>query len=205
MTEKTETKEKLTIGKRIIVFIGPEGSGKTKIAERLSKETGKPYVSTGSIIRHLQLCDFGPLGDECRKMRDEKTYLSGESIIKLLIHRLSQDDTSEGLILDGGLRTLEETVAFQSMLEEAGRALPLTILYIQIPEWMSYERLIWGEEARKREDDTVEAVASRLAKFHFKLEERISFIERQEGWNLIPIDGTGGKEEVFKLVTKALE
>lgn len=204
MTEKLRSKERLVIGKRIVTFIGPEGSGKTTVAKRLAEATDRPYVTTGDIIRNLAENNQGPLGDECRAMFAASAYLSGESLLKILVHRFSQADVSEGLILDGGLRTVEETVAFQDMLDEAKLNLPMSIIYLQIPYWTSFERLVVGKNARRRKDDTLKGVYGRLSKFHYRLDERIQVIDDQPRWNLITVNANRPVEEVVESVFRAL-
>ena len=204
MTEKDMGKENLNIGQRIIVFIGPEGSGKTTMAKELAKEGGKPYITTGDIIRDLAANDAGSLGEECREMFSTNTYLAGETLLKILTHRFAREDTENGFVLDGGLRTLEETVNFQNMLDTAKRALPLTIIYLQIPNEISIERLVVGENARKRVDDTIGGVENRLSKFYFQLEERLDHVNDQPNWDLVEIDATGSVEDVFSQVAVSL-
>lgn len=198
MVEKETTKEILNLGKRIIIFIGPEGSGKTTIAKRLADETQKPYITTGDIIRDLAANDTGELGDECREMFANHTYLKGETLLKILVDRFSKDDTSEGFILDGGLRTLEETVDFKKMLIEVNRDYSLTVIQLDIPKEVSYERLLHNKGARRRSDDTPEGIESRLKKYYYQLEERITSIKSQENWRHISIDATPNHEKVYR-------
>ncbi len=113
MTENDCEKETLDIDQRIILFIGPEGSGKTTIAKQLAKEGGRPYITTGDIIRDLAANDTGFLGEECREMFATHTYLAGDTLLKILTGRFAREDTLDGFVLDGGLRTLEETKDFQ--------------------------------------------------------------------------------------------
>lgn len=197
MKENLTSPEKLTFGKRIITFIGPEGSGKTTQALKLAEETDLPYVTTGDTLRDLAAHDPGELGDECREMFAEGKYLSGETLLRILVNRFKQNDVANGLILDGGLRTLEETIDFQAMLDEAGLRLPMTVLYLQIPNEVSFERLVYGPEARRRADDTAEGVASRLSKFNLNLEDRLEVIRTQSGWNLLLLDATKPVDEVY--------
>lgn len=204
MTEKKERKEKLVLGRRIVTFIGPEGSGKTTQALRLSEESGMPYVTTGDTLRDLAENDPGELGDECRAMFEAGAYLSGETLLKILVNRFGKADVADGLILDGGLRTLEETVAFQSMLDEAGLRLPMTVIYLQIPIETSFERLVSGTNARKRKDDTEEKVTCRLSKFNLRLEERLEEIVRQPDWDLLPMDATSEAGEVYAQICQVL-
>lgn len=193
----------LNLGKQIVVLIGPEGSGKTTVAKRLAAESQKPFITTGDIIRGLAVTDKTEVGDECRSMLKESRYLDPKLLIKILLGRLADPDTQEGFILDGGLRTLPETQNFPQLLEEANRILPLSVVYLQIPEVVTIERLT-GEGARKRFDDTLEAIRKRLSAFNFQLEERLDFLKKQEGWRLLEVDATPSPEEVYKLVCKKL-
>ena len=166
-------------------------------SKKLAAEAGKPYITTGDIIRDLAANDEGPLGEECRIMFAEHRYLDGHTLLKILVHRFSQNDTTDGLILHGGLRTVEETLAFQEMLEEAGRIMPLTVIHLRIPGWMSFDRLLLGDNARKRKDDSVEGIMSRLSKFYLQLDERVALIENQPDWTLFHINAGQPIETVY--------
>lgn len=107
-----------------IAFIGREGSGKSTQAHELAKYLNKPYISTGDILRDLAKNDTGVWGKACRDMFEKSVYLDGQMLIEILVHRLSQDDCQEGFILDGGLRTLKETIIFKDMLVSASRDYP---------------------------------------------------------------------------------
>ncbi len=132
-------------------------------------------------------------------------YLSGESLLRILANRFSEDDVRDGLILDGGLRTLEETLGFQAMLDEIGCDLPLTIIYLQMPTELSFARLVDGEDARRRSDDTVEGVTGRLEKFFWQLEERVNAMWRELNWKIVEVDASGPVEEIYGEIRGILE
>jgi adenylate kinase len=202
MVEALPGKEKLDLKNQIIVFIGPEGSGKTDNAKKLAAAFDKKYLTTGGAIRDLAATDLGPLGDECRAMFAENKYLAGPTLLKVVGKRLENPDTVNGFILDGGLRTVAETEGFRKMLIGAGRDLPVTVVYLYIPIWTSFERLLTGSNARKRKDangagDTREGITKRLAEFYSQLNNRLDIIEGEKGWNLVRVDATPTFDEVF--------
>lgn len=187
---------------QIIVFIGPEGSGKTVNAVRLSAKMKLPCISTGDIIRDLAANDYKTkYGDLCRKMFAEHSYLDGSTLLEILINRLSERDTENGFILDGGMRTLEETEKFQFALEKAGRdKLPLKVIMLKVPREVSLERLT-GVNGRKRHDDTVERVNKRLDNFNGTLEQRLDIIKQNKNWEIVEIDATPSIESVYKTIS----
>ncbi len=192
--------ERIDIGKRIISFIGPEGSGKTTIAKLLSAESGKPYLTTGDTLREYAANDPGRLGEACRIMFSEHTYLAGDLLLEIMSDRFSREDTENGFILDGGFRTVEETRDFTSTLEKAGRDLPITVIYLNIPIEVCFERFITGENARKRSDDTENGLKLRLNKFYTQLDERLNIIRDNPNWNIVEIDATDSVEFVYDKV-----
>ena len=146
-----ETGESLNLGKLIVGFIGPEGSGKTTMAKKLSEASGKPYISTGDIIRDMAQNNFTEYGDACRDILKGGKYLNPNTLLELLKIRLNQMDTDQGFILDGTHRAIEEIQNFQSMLDRIGRSIPVVIILLRIPGWMGIDRLVQKEGARKRE------------------------------------------------------
>lgn len=205
MTEKLGTKEGLLTYRQIVVFIGPEGSGKTTQALLLAEATGMPYISTGDILRELAANDITTrFGEACRKMFEENTYLDGPTLLEILVERLRQPDTRDGFILDGGMRSLEETRDFQMILNEADRGdLFVRVVQLLISEETSLSRLT-GDGGRGRKDGTQDGVRSRLEKYKYLLSERLELIMTQPGWSLSPLDAERLVEEVYGDVCEVL-
>jgi len=190
--------------KENIAFIGREGSGKSTQAHELAKYLNKPYISTGDILRDLAKKDSGVWGDACREMFEKSVYLDGQMLIDILVDRLSKDDCRNGFILDGGLRTLKETIIFKDMLVTAGRDYPLTVLHLRLPGWQSIDRLVTGESARGRSDDTIDAVLARLGKYQYQLVERLNIIKSTNGWQILNINALSEQQSVFDEIIKKL-
>lgn len=190
--------------KENIAFIGREGSGKSTQAHELATYLNKPYISTGDILRDLAKNDNGIWGNACRDMFEKSIYLDGQMLIDILVDRLSKDDCQDGFILDGGLRTLKETIIFKDMLVTAGRDYPLTVLHLRLPGWQSIDRLVTGESARGRSDDTIDAVLARLGKYQYQLVERLNIIKSTNGWQILNINAQPDQQLVFGEIIKKL-
>lgn len=203
-TATTERKETVELGRQIVDFIGPEGSGKTTIAKRLAQASGKPYIATGDILRDLAEHDDSKYGDACRAMLEEHRYLEAEVLLDILVQRFSKDDVADGFILDGGFRTVNEIRGFQSVLEKAGRVMPVVTVHLRVPGWLGVQRLTKDETARGRKDDYVEAVLSRMSKFYDRLGKRVTLIQKQEGWSLLHVHAMADQDQVFGKVIETL-
>lgn len=197
--------KEIDLKEQIVILIGPEGAGKSMVGRRLAQESEQPYISTGDLIRSLALNDHTVLGEECRELQKVGKYLSPHSLTEILASRFRQPDTIKGLILDGGLRTLEETRQFPQLLVKTERVMPVSVVYLNIPRQVSIERLVTGPSARRRGDDTLDGVLRRLSFFHHQLDERLTFIKHQKSWRLLCVDSSGTKEETFNLVCQALQ
>ncbi len=194
----------VNLEQQIINFMGPEGSGKTTLAQRLSDDCGKPRLVYGDIFRELAASDPGPNGDECRAVFREHRYIKPEILFEIMVERFKQDDLADGFILDGAMRTVGEAQSFQEMLDEAGRSMPFINVFLRVPGWMGVERILRNSETRNRADDTPEGILSRLSHFYTDLGKRASIIEGSPGWRLLHINGTGTVEETYDRVLAAL-
>jgi adenylate kinase family enzyme len=122
-----------------------------------------------------------------------------------MVQRFKQEDLADGFIIDGALRAVEEVQGFQAMLDEAGRSMPVTNIFLRIPGWMGVDRILKNaKNDRNRTDDTPDAILSRLSHFYHDLGKRASLIERQPNWRLLHIDGTGNIDETYDKVLNAL-
>ncbi len=199
-----ETREQLHLSRQIINFMGPEGSGKTTIAKRLAAESGKPRIVFGDIFRDLAANDKGPYGDECRAVFAEHRYIRPQMLFEIMVQRFKQEDLAQGFIIDGAMRASEEVLGFQAMLDEAGRSMPVTNIFLRIPGWMGIDRILKNAQDRNRTDDTPDAILSRLSHFYHDLGKRASLIERQPNWKLLHVDGTGTIDETCEKVLSEL-
>ena len=196
--------ERLVLGRRIVNLFGSEGSGKTTQAKLLAAKTDKPYIVVGDILRDLAVNDLTEIGDECRAMFAAHRYLDPKVLLRILRNRFMSNDLSEGFILDGGLRTLEEVQGFQSVLEQSGNVFPLSVIHLRIPIWLGVQRLSTNVHARKRHDDNINAVLKRQSHYYSNLGSRVSFIRRQRDWELLHVDARGSEEVIFQRVLDKL-
>lgn len=197
--------KEIDLGKRIIDFMGPEGSGKTYHAINLANQSGKPYISVGDILRDIAKTDSSELGKKVRDMFEKHVYLDPETLLLIQEKYFSElCGIKNGFILDGGLRSVEETIGFPEVLKKAHLKMPVDVIHLRIPGWMSFERL-GSENGRKREDDTLEGVLSRLSNYYKNLAIRASTIQNLKGFTLIHVNSTESRDVTSERILSALK
>lgn len=201
---RPEDERKIELGREIIIFMGPEGSGKTTLGRKLASASGKPFITVSDILREVAANDQSEYGNECRAMFAEHRYLDSKMLLDILGYRFGQADLEEGFILDGGLRTVEGVLGFQNMLRKAGRSMPLTVVNLRLPAWMSVQRLVTGTNARKRVDDTTEGILSRLSRFYTDLGKRTTLMHQQEKWKILLVNATKSIDETYEKVLQEI-
>lgn len=209
-----------------VILIGLPGAGKGTQAARIQEEFGIPHISTGDMFR-AAIASRSGLGQEVKGYLDSGLLVPDETTVKVVRERLSQPDAQKGFLLDGFPRTIGQATALDALLDELARPLDV-VLYIEVYPAVLMERITGrrickgcgatyhvvyqppkvssvcdkcGGELYQRQDDTEEAVATRLDQFK-QTEPLIAFYE--ERGLLKRIDGSRSIEDVYRDMTEAL-
>lgn len=103
----------------IIILLGPPGSGKGTQARLLAENLKAVHLSTGDLFR-AEIQKRTPLGLSVKDIMDNGGYVS-DDIVMSVIESYFKNLDSHGIILfDGFPRTLDQAVAFDSMLQKQG-------------------------------------------------------------------------------------
>ena len=183
-----------------VLLLGPQGSGKGTQARRISAEYGIPHISTGDMLREAMAAET-PLGRRIQPIYDSGGLVPDDLMIALIRERLEQEGIG-GFVLDGFPRTMPQAQALDAMLRELGRGLDV-VFELQVPENVSYDRLLKRAEEERRSDDTPEAIRQRLENYRRDTEPLVE-LYRARG-NLVGVHGDRSIDEVFAEIQAALE
>ena len=120
-----------------LVLIGPPGAGKGTQADRIAAAWGVPKISTGDILRRAAASE-DLLGIAVAGAMAAGELVSDDVMTTLVDERLGQSDASNGFVLDGFPRSVEQAEMLDLLLEGRG---PLLVVEIAVPETELLRRL----------------------------------------------------------------
>ncbi|GAB4583160.1 adenylate kinase [Nocardia sp. NPDC127526] len=177
-----------------LVLLGPPGAGKGTQAELLSEKLGVPHISTGNLFR-TNIAEKTALGLEAQQYLDAGNLVPSEVTNRMVEARIAEPDATNGFILDGYPRTVDQAEALEKMLKDQGRALDAALCFV-VPEDVLVERML----SRGRGDDTEEVIRNRMRVYR---EETEPLLDHYDGL-VVTVDGVAEVDEVNARALKAL-
>jgi adenylate kinase len=210
-----------------LTLLGPPGAGKGTQATIVSQELGLAHISSGDLFR--QALERGnELGLMAKSYMERGELVPDEITIRMIVERVAAPDCSQGFILDGFPRTLEQAKAMDQVLIESGKTIDKAV-YIKVSDQELLSRLSgrWlcrkcqapyntltsppretgrcdhcGGQLYQRPDDSPESVQRRLEVY---LAETMPLIEYYKKMGkLVEVNGEQGMEETSRELTAAL-
>lgn len=209
---------------RVVILLGPPGSGKGTQAVRLTKELGIPHISTGDLFRE-NIGNGTELGKKAKSYMDAGKLVPDEVVLDMLFDRVSRPDCAKGYLLDGFPRTIPQAEALDKFLK--GKA-ELVVINLDVPDEAIVKRIsgrltckdcgniqnryfspptedgkcdLCGGELTQRADDKPEVVMERLRVYHAQTAPLVDFYSKQKV--LTTINGQNNPETVYQDLLKA--
>ncbi|WP_179470001.1 adenylate kinase [Mycolicibacterium vinylchloridicum] len=177
-----------------IVLLGPPGTGKGTQAADLAEKFGIPHISTGDLFRH-NISTGTELGLEAKKYLDAGDLVPATLTNALVDSRLDDADVSDGFILDGFPRSVEQAEALKQMLSRRNLKLD-AVLEFRVPE----EELVTRLMSRGRADDNEDTIRNRFKVYRDETAPLLDYYRDE----LKTVDAVGGLDEVFARALQAL-
>jgi adenylate kinase len=212
--------------RKIVILLGPPGSGKGTQAVRLSKELGIPHISTGDLFRD-NLSRNTPLGQKAKTYMESGKLVPDEVVLEMLFDRVSRPDCQKGYLLDGFPRTIPQAEALDKQLSKNDQVIALDL---QVKDELIVKRIsgrltckanghiqnkyfsppkmegvcdVCQGELIQRADDSADVVKERLRVYHEQTEPLISFYQKKGV--LKQVNGENDPETVYKELLKNLK
>ncbi|MEJ3404424.1 adenylate kinase [Rathayibacter sp. YIM 133350] len=186
-------------GARLLI-VGPPGSGKGTQAKRIGECFGIPDVSTGDIFR-FNIKNETPLGVQVKAIVDAGDYVPDELTNALVTERLTEPDATNGFLLDGYPRTVEQVHYLDRLLAERAQPLEAVIRLVADQDEI-VARLTKRASEQGRADDSESAIRHRQEVYARETAPLVE-IYRDRGL-LIDVDGLGSVDAVGDRISEAL-
>ena len=215
---------------KVILLLGPPGSGKGTQAELLAKKFALKYVGSGDVLRTRQkVNDF--TGKKLIKVMGRGELAPSFVIVKILgdeLEKIKKQTKINGFVLDGWTRIIYEAILADESLEwyEWGRESKLILIKISRRE--SFNRLTKRRQCKKcgrlipwigafkklkkcdkcggelitRPDDNIQSIEKRLEEYKKQTLPSVNYYKKQG--RLIEINGEQPIGKVFKDILKAI-
>lgn len=129
--------------KKIIIFLGPPGSGKGTQAKKIAEKYRYVHLSTGDLLRALQGKD-NLTADEAVALAEMKQgKLVADEVIYALVFKeidraLAND---QGVVLDGAIRSVVQAQNYQEHFVSKKIVDEVLVIEIALPDELSFTRL----------------------------------------------------------------
>lgn len=200
-----------------IIILGPPGSGKGTVSERLEKEFGWFHLSAGQLLRE-EVEKGTSLGKEIHKFIDKGKLVPDQFVTEIVKLELQQ---KKHFILDGFPRTVQQAEAAHITVDK--------VLLLDISEDVAVERFagrrkcpqghgyhliylpprkkrvcdIDGLPLTRRADDASSVVRKRFKIYNQQTKPLIKYYQKKG--QLCAVDAAKTPQETYKEVKKALK
>lgn len=212
-----------------IVMMGAPGVGKGTQAGRLVEAYGLAHLSSGDIFR-AEKAGGSDLGRKLAEYMDSGRLVPDDIVVEIMAKVIADNNGEAGLLLDGFPRTVAQAEALDAQLAQMGKPLDAVVI-ITAPDEAIIKRIVARRSCPKcgkaynvesmpprrdelcdlcdtrltrREDDTEELVAERLAAYREQTEPVIAYYRSRPDMRVIEIDGGRKLDEVTAAMTAAL-
>lgn len=184
-----------------LIFLGAPGAGKGTQAKRLSLACQVSHISTGDIFRTAVAMQT-ELGKKAQFYLDSGELVPNELVLSLVEERLMADDVSEGWILDGFPRNVDQATFLDELLQKLNNPIDF-VVNLEVPDEVIISRLVQRGLEEGRSDDTEETIRHRLSVYQTQTEPLIDFYRSRQ--KLVSIDGNQPIDEVTGEIEKVLQ
>lgn len=210
-----------------ILIMGPAGSGKGTMSEKILENYNIPHISTGDMLRNA-IKEGSPLGLKAQTFMNEGKLVPDDLVISLIEERLQKDDCQKGYLIDGFPRSLPQAKALEEITNKINKpvqlVLNLTVDFDALAERVTGRRIckncgaifhiksnppkvdgicdVCGSPLTQRADDTVEQLKVRLNE-HYKNTQPCLDYYREKGL-VVDINASQEIDQVYADIKNAL-
>lgn len=179
-----------------IILIGIQGAGKSTQGNLLSAKLKIPYLSSGHIFREMSK-EKTPLGRYMKEVINSGALVPDNKVVPIIEEYLKKPEYAKGYILDGFPRTVPQAKAFSNGVD--------CVISLEVSDkealWRLFGRI--AQESGVRQDNTLDAIYTRIQAFHEFTKPVISHYKRRRIMEIV--NGERPIKEIYKDILTRLE
>jgi len=199
-------------------ILGGPATGKGTMSKILCEELQIPHISTGDILRKVSKTNL-----DIKEKLAKGLYISDEVTTKLLEERISKPDCTNGCVIDGYPRNLNQAHLLDTILAKLGKKLKASI-QLTVPNKIVFKRILERQECIKcgsiygldvpskiknvcdkcdgnlirRSDDTKETLKVRIDLYNIKSKPILDYYKEKN--LLITIDASNNPKKILNVI-----
>jgi len=185
-----------------IIFFGPPGAGKGTQAKLISQEFKLPHLSTGDILRN-KLLDNDNLAKELKQIMSSGNLVS-DNILNSIVESRLKNETTNGFILDGYPRTLQQSEFLENILLNSSNSIDY-IFNIQINFEILKNRILKRSSEESREDDNIDVIQTRYNEYLNSTQKVSDFYKDKYPSIFYELDGSLQIDEITQKIIQILK
>jgi len=136
--------EKRMIMKKELIFLGPPACGKGTQTNKLSEYLKFPHVDTGSLLR-AEIASKSEEGIIADSFISKGQLVPVKIVARIIEKRLSEQDCTDGYVLDGYPRSLEQALLLDEINEKIDKNIKTSFkaIYFDIDTDILIDRIIY--------------------------------------------------------------
>ena len=185
-----------------IILFGKPGAGKGTQAEFLKTKYNLIHLSTGDIFR-FNIKNNTQLGQLAKTYIDKGDLVPDEVTIKMLESEVEKNYQANGFLFDGFPRTISQSLALDSFLNNKNNPITATISLDADDEILVHRILERGKTSGRIDDQDEEKIRNRYQEYNEKTAPLVDFYKKQNKFH--NVNGIGTVQEITERLSKVID
>lgn len=215
-----------------IIFVAPPAAGKGTQSKFINAEYNIPHISTGDLLRD-EVASGSSLGNFIKQEMAVGNLIADDIMIRLLRQRITQVDCSDGYILDGYPRTIEQARVYGDLVKELRKDIGV-VIFLDIDKELALRRTLsrmictacgssynkevaelapkivgfcdkCGHELKMRSDDVEETFLHRFDTYMEQTKPLIDYYNQRGILKTIKIDSKDSARDIFNKIKQIMD
>ena len=183
-----------------IILFGPPGSGKGTQAINICKNLGIPHLSTGDMLREA-VTSGSDIGKKANEIMENGGLVSDEIVLSIVKERIAFKDCSNGFVLDGFPRTINQAKNLENLLNKSNQSIDY-VIFLNVRKDEIVKRIEKRKIIEKRSDDDANTILKRYDTYMEITKPVLDYYSKKQ--NFHEVDGSKEINDISQKIEEIL-